>query len=141
MKKLTVKDVELYDDTAYEAWVKMPGIKDEIELIIDIGDGDEKKLAMLVEFTNTLLEWLVENDLVVKEYACKKMLKLKNKTWLEPKDKPLTDQQFIKRMKLTSINLCHDKTSTLFYDADEMFTDHAIIVEMNKNFKMTDANL
>ncbi|MGL5831126.1 MAG: DUF2262 domain-containing protein [Candidatus Altimarinota bacterium] len=141
MKKISLKDIELYDEFVYETWVKMPGIKEEIEVLIDMGSEDEKKIQPMLDFTNKFLEWLVENDLEIKKYAAKKMLKNKNKNWLEAKEKPLTEQNFINRLELSSLSINRDKSSNLFYDADDMFTDHAVIIEASKNFKLTDASL
>jgi hypothetical protein len=141
MKKISLKDIELYDEFVYETWVKMPGIKEEIEVLIDTGSEDEKKIQAMLDFTNKFLEWLVENDLEIKKYAAKKMLKNKNKNWLEAKEKPLTEQNFINRLELSSLSINRDKSSNIFYDADDMFTDHAVIIEASKNFKLTDASL
>lgn len=141
MKKISLKDIELYDETVYEAWVKVKGVGDEIEVLIDVGSEDEKKIPPMLDFTNKFLEWVMENDLEIKRYAAKKLLKTKNKNWLEPKEKTLTEEAFIKRLKISSASINSDKSSTVFYDADEMFTDHAVIVELSKTFKLTAASL
>ncbi|MCC6643845.1 DUF2262 domain-containing protein [Candidatus Peregrinibacteria bacterium] len=141
MKKLSRKDFELYDETIYETWVKIKGVKEEMEFLLDTGSEDEKKLQKMIDFANKFLEWIVKNDLEVKKYACKKLLKLKNKTWLEAKEKPVTEKEFIKRIKLSSIFINADKSAALTYDADEMFTDHAILIDLSKNQKLTDAYL
>lgn len=141
MKKISLKDIELYDECVYETWVKVPGVKEEIEVLIDTASEDEKKIQAMLDFTNKFLVWLVENDLEIKKYAAKKMLKNKNKNWLEAKEKPLTEEDFIGRLELTSVSINRNKSFNIFYDADEMFTDHAVIIEGSKNFKLTDASL
>jgi hypothetical protein len=136
MKKISLKDIELYDENVYETWVKFKGIGEEVELLIDMGTDDEDKFPAMLEFANKFLEWVVENDLEIKKYAAGKLLKNKNKNWLEPKEKPLTEKDFIGRLVISSLSINSNKSSNIFYDADEMFTDHAVIVEASKNFKL-----
>lgn len=137
MKKFTEKNLTLVD-TTYEGELTHKG--QWAELFIETV-GNEKKAPMLIEYANHFLAWFEENEEEIKRYAAKKMLKLKNKNWLDPKEKPATERDFLKKMKIESISINSDKSAVLFFDADDLFTDHSIIIEVSKNRKLTDASL
>jgi hypothetical protein len=137
MKKFTEKNLTLVD-TTYEGELTHKG--KWAELFIETA-GDEKKAPMLIDYANEFLAWFEENEEEIKKYAAQKMLKLKNKTWLEPKEKPATEKDFLKKMKIDSVSINSDKSAILFFDAGNLFTDHSIIIDVSKNKKLTDAYL
>lgn len=137
MKKFTEKNLTLVD-TTYEGELTHKG--QWTELFIETA-GNEKKAPMLIEYANQFLAWFEEDEEEIKRYAAKKMLKLKNKSWLEAKEKPATEKDFLKKMKIESISINSDKSAVLFFNADGLFTDHSIIIEVSKNRKLTDASL
>jgi len=137
IKKLLEKNLELVDGTYYGS-TKVDGVNAEI--LIDTA-GQEKRGAGLIEFSNEFIVWLQKNRLVVKKFAAKKLVTVKNTHWLEPKEKPVTESGFVKKMKLQSITINYDKTALLFYDVGKLFGDHSAIVEVDKKYKLSDAHL
>ena len=54
---------------------------------------------------------------------------------------PITSQTFQKRLKLNEIVMFKDGNTTLTYECDGMFTDHAIRVFLDKDLTITDCSL
>ena len=64
----------------------------------------------------------------VDEFAVKKLLPLKNTSWLGDAERTLTAPQFTKRKKLESIRAVGDGSFTFWYDDGDMFLGHAILI-------------
>jgi hypothetical protein len=64
-------------------------------------------------------------------FVVKEMLADKNGLWLEEGEKPLTAEQFLKRMKLESIVTHADGSFTFWHDDGDLFWGHAIQVTGN----------
>jgi hypothetical protein len=92
-------------------------------------DGFE--LPELEQPFQTLLKiWRAQKtwDRNCKQRAVKELLALKNENWLAEGEAPLYATEFAARMQLTSISVEGDGRIELWYDADDMFTDHAILI-------------
>jgi hypothetical protein len=59
------------------------------------------------------------------------LLHVKNEGWLDDEEEPLTPEQFKARLALGSIEFAPDGFVSFYYDCDEMFTDHCLMVMMD----------
>ena len=75
-----------------------------------------------------------------KEYAVKKLLKLKNDLWLEEDEKEVTKKEFKARMKFTSLYV-FSESANFYFDDGDLFQGHTIEVNVNQNLEFTDANI
>jgi hypothetical protein len=104
---------------------------------------NNKKIELDIEkYTGKRLNdvFIVANELIkeqsmwgkkINEFAVEKLLKLKNKSWLEEGEKEITAEQFIKKMKLESINVSLKNKFEFYFDDGELFWGHGITVYGN----------
>jgi len=77
----------------------------QLQVSISLNMDDEGVTETLLNRTNHLVIRLENYAKSAKDYAVKKMLKLKNKTWLDENEEPLTSEQFKNCMVLKSIDI------------------------------------
>lgn len=77
----------------------------------------------------------------IENYAVKKLLELKNGTWLDDGEPQLTRSQFVSRMTLTSINILSGGNFEFWYNDGDLFAGHLIMVSGNVSGEMTDAGI
>lgn len=54
---------------------------------------------------------------------------------------PITPESFASRVKLQAITLYDDGSAELYYDDDEIFAGHTIVVQLNPNGELEAANI
>jgi len=93
-------------------------------------DSIEKKAVLIVQNHQ---DW----DTYIKEKICEELLSLKNETWLDEDEKPLTADEFISRIYLESINLNDTDEFQMSFNDGDIFWGHAITVEtdLKKNIE------
>ena len=69
------------------------------------------------------------------------MLSLKNETWLEEDEEPLTKERFAEIITLKSIAAYSDGSLTLYFDDNDIFWGHSIVVNVKKNHVLHDASI
>lgn len=101
---------------------------------------DIETLRFLFSYMDTLLEQ-------ASRYAAEKLLDLGNNwcfdAW-EGEEKefvPMTAEDFMARIRLTSISLSEDESFSLWYDDGDIFWGHAIEVDGNKAEGFTNASI
>lgn len=62
-------------------------------------------------------------------YAARELLPLKNQSWREVDERPLTAREFQARMKLNTISVSPDGSFEFFYDDGDLFWGHSIEVD------------
>jgi hypothetical protein len=77
----------------------------------------------------------------VREYAVQELLDLKNDSWLDDDEQPISSQQFLTRMTLESITVSPDGTFSFTHDDGNLFWGHAIQVSGNLQAGPTDADI
>jgi hypothetical protein len=65
---------------------------------------------------------------MVEDFAVQELLPLKNRTWLEDGEKPLTARQFKERMTLNSITFHADGSIAFWHDDGNLFLEHDILI-------------
>lgn len=130
-KKVVVRDPALGTvtfDRTYEQWTgKRNGFA------FDLATKDvERGRKMLLAIEKQLPK--------LRDAIVKKMLPLYNDTWREDAPK-LGPRAFRARLSIEAISVMRDGRATIFFDADEMFTDHAIEVRLSKTLSINEIHL
>ena len=110
--------------------------KEEIEYYFSAENKTELKKVKDI-FSNIEIIDFIEK---AKDYAAKKLLKLKNDLWLEDDEKEVTKKEFRARMKFTSLYV-FSESANFYFDDGDLFWGHSIEVNVNKNLEFTDANI
>ena len=69
------------------------------------------------------------------------MLELKNKTWLDENEEPLTSEQFKNCMVLKSIAIWTDGSVEFYHNDGDLFFGHYILVTMDSSDRFLDAHI
>lgn len=59
-------------------------------------------------------------------FAAKKLLPVKNDSWVDDTSDVVTEAEFVERMTLSSVNVTLEKQITFFYDDGDLFYGHSI---------------
>ncbi|MBN1801553.1 MAG: DUF2262 domain-containing protein [Candidatus Lokiarchaeota archaeon] len=120
----------------YRLWIKHEsGIQNKIIFSIDAEGLDENEINKLLElvfkFYEKLDSWIVDS----KEFAVSELLDIKNKSWLAKGEERVSEDEFKSRMSLINVAFFEDGYMA-FFDAKDMFTEHAIIIngDFDKGF-------
>jgi hypothetical protein len=81
--------------------------------------------------------WKRELDTLVTN----RLLPLKNDTWLEEGESPLTEDEFLSRMILESISVYNDGRFEFWHNDGDLFWGHAIQVRGNTRDGLTGADI
>ena len=93
------------------------------------------QLNKLREIMKDLADW----DNRLKRYTSQEMLDLAN-DWCEDEIE-ITEEQFIQRIGVPGIVIHPDGKVEAWFESDGMFTDHAVVVEIDKNGNFGEVNL
>lgn len=96
------------------------------------------------EFVNQInlkLHWIAQNEHKINSRIAKKLLDLKNDSWLEENQPQLTKEQFIAAITLKSISFFEDVSCELIFDDGDLFWQHEIIANLSSKNKLTDASI
>ena len=95
--------------------------------------------------------WSVEDfcELITKSYmqataryyAADELLDLKNNEWLAEREQPIDRDSFMESIMLQGIEPRKDGTLKLWCKADDLFSGHNIIVRLNPDLTLNDAEL
>lgn len=67
-------------------------------------------------------------DHAARAFAAARLLALKNDDWLEEDEEPLAPEAFTRRLTLNDMTIGDDGSWSLWFDDDDMFAGHAILV-------------
>ena len=133
-KTVTIKNFGKFtykeNDKAYKL------VKEDIEYYFSADNKAELKKVKDI-FSNIEIIDFIEK---AKDYAAKKLLKLKNDLWLEDDEKEVTKKEFKARMKFTSLYV-FSESANFYFDDGDLFWGHTIEVNVNQNLEFTDANI
>ncbi len=77
----------------------------------------------------------------VRAFAVKELLPLKNDSWLEEDEAPVTPEVFVSKMRLSSITLQPDRSFEFWHSDGELFWGHAIVISGDLDAGPTDADI
>ena len=87
------------------------------------------------------VQWTYTEIEKIKAFACKKLVSLKNDSWLDNYESPISNKQFISRIKISSISVEEDDSFDInFYD-DNLFFGHLIYIRVDAGFNIYDAGI
>ncbi len=75
------------------------------------------------------------------DYAVAELLPLKNESWLDEDEKPITPEQFRSRMSLESLVFYPDGDVTFYHRDGDLFWGHCIQIGMNNRGDFHDADI
>ncbi|ADZ83671.1 DUF2262 domain-containing protein [Cellulosilyticum lentocellum] len=133
------------DYSWFEGEINWLGEKCSVSLGTDEEDGDsaEKAWTAFKQLYTNLKEW----DQKVRYFAAKELTILAN-DWImdsveegeeEPED--ITKDEFMRRMRISELAVESDGGLTLYYNDDNMFWGHVILIEANISGKITSAHI
>jgi hypothetical protein len=111
--------------------------------VVILYDPNEIELNedIFINQINRNLNWIVDNENGIKCSIAKKLISLKNESWLKENETELTETEFIKRIKLTSIFFFGKGNSELIFNDGNLFCEHEIVAVLNTKYKLTDINI
>lgn len=110
-------------------------------ITISYTDHFRVKFENILPSINKDLNWLEKNDDFIKESISKEMFELKNKNWLSEGESKLSLKQFKENLKLSGIHYYSDKSMTVYFDENGMFSHISISLNITndklfKNIKL-----
>lgn len=95
-----------------------------IEVSIDADDEapDANLLVIAERFWKDQADW----DHRLREFAAAQLIELKNDTWLQENEKPLTEVEFINKLTPNSMGFEPPDSFTIYYNDGAIFWGHAI---------------
>ena len=67
----------------------------------------------------------------MKEFAARELLPLKNSSWLEAGEQPLSPQTFLSQISLTNIQVFASGAFEFWFDDGGLFLEHLLVIEAN----------
>jgi len=110
-----------------------------IEISFDV--SDQSQLPEALKTAEALWDAQVDWKRRVDEYAVHKLLRLKNDSWLDEDESPLTPEQFKSRMRLQSISVHTDGSFDFWHDDGSLFWGHSIQISGTLGRGLTDADI
>ncbi len=101
----------------------------------------EMKESNFIIGLNQKLNWISKNKHEINSQVVKKLLPLKNESWLNDSESKITEKDFINRIKLESILFFGDLSSELVYDDGNLFWGHQIVTDLNEKDELTNVDI
>jgi hypothetical protein len=103
-------------------------------------DDPQQPLAVL-NVAKALIREHATWDTLAREAAVAKLLPLKNNTWLDEGEDPVSPAAFAQRMTLNTLDVSESGRWSLWFGDDDMFWGHAILVSGDVTTKEVDAEI
>lgn len=110
-----------------------------IRLILE-SDGETSTEGSLNKAVD-ILPQLTHYIEVTKQYAVEQLLKLKNNSWLEEDEEPVSSQAFKELMVLNCLVFYPNGEITFYYDDNDLFAGHQIAITIDKDNHFVHANI
>ena len=104
---------------------------DDDDVVYRTMDGDDEESEE--EYRKSLvaiLENIEENIETARKFAAQELLDLKNNTWLEKDEEPLTAEEFAERLVLAEVISMGDIVE-FWFDDDDIFWGHQVRVDLH----------
>ena len=106
------------------------------DVTLEVEEGDVEAHPQLARL-RALAADLPALDQRVRDFAADELMETLS-DWC---DEPVSREEFQKRISISWLAISPDTTVTFFFDSDNMFTDHTIVIRMDANGKFTEADL
>lgn len=85
--------------------------------------------------------FLLGDSAKAKEFACDKLLGIKNESWLGEGEQPLSRAEFVSHLQLESISINDEGGMQLFFLDNGLFRGHAVVISMTVDGVFFDADI
>lgn len=106
--------------------------------LLDFGE-DQSDQAEKLAFS--ICNWLNSNLPAVKAFSASGLTGLKNTSWLEDGEEVISEQDFIQKIELNAINAYSEGNFDVYFNDNNLFSGHSIVVNVNNNFTLEDAEI
>jgi hypothetical protein len=121
----------------YEARPDWSDVSIDLIVHVDTPDQLEKSLVVARKLWGSQAEWQRR----ISACATKKLLGLKNKSWLQEGEAEVSEAEFERRMDLDMISVEADGSFEFWHNDDDLFWGHAIMVSGNLEEGPKDADI
>jgi hypothetical protein len=107
----------------------------KVYVSLDAFPGEDEAFAT----ARTVFPTLVRAIRNAKEFARDRLLGLKNTTWLDSGETPISSEAFFKTLRLQSLAIYVDGDSEFNFTCGNLFAGHIVLVSWNKTEGFSDA--
>lgn len=104
-------------------------------------DFNEDQSDEAKRLASSICNWLSSNLLSVKAFAASRLKEIKNTSWLEGGEKPISEQDFIQKIELDAVNAYSEGSFDVFFNDNDLFLGHSIVVNVSNNFTLKNAEI
>lgn len=116
--------------------------KKSISIYIETGDRDTiESIESILDRAECCVGRLAIYDENAKDCAVDRLLEIKNRSWLDDNQKPLTPEQFKACMLLESLAISPEGDVQFYYNDGNLFWGHCIAIVMDSSDRFIDANI
>jgi hypothetical protein len=106
--------------------------------LLDFKEEESEQAGILA---SKICNWLSSNLHLVKAFAASQLTELKNSTWLEEGESPVSEQSFIETIELDAVNAYSEGGLSIFFKDKGLFWGHSIVVNVDTNFSLIDVEI
>ena len=121
----------------YEGSFKVQQSEIPIRLLTD----EDGKVTSALERATDFIREIEDRSELAKEYAAKRLLQIKNETWIEDGEEPLTIDRFKQQMTLESVSIDPNGEVSLHYNDGDLFWGHSIVAIVNCENRFMNAEI
>lgn len=121
----------------FETTITIAGQRCDL-FICDIAENDTNKATEIADKVNNWLSGHIDD---VKTFAAEKLLDIKNSSWLEEDETPLTAAGFATQISLDAVTSFADGSLEIHFFDNDIFWGHSIQVSVNEGFVLADADI
>ena len=108
-----------------------------IYVSLDAFENEEDAIAT----ARSVLPVLTDAITAAKEFACDRLLDLKNGEWLNADEAPVSAKAFVSALKLQSIGIYLDGDSEFHFKGGKLFSGHTVLVSWYRAKGFRDASI
>lgn len=110
----------------------------EVEIVLLTEDG---AAAPALACAHRLWDKMEAVDAQLRRRIVAELLPLKNETWLEEDEAPLSDRAFLSRIALEAVHIHADGLAEFYFEDGDLFFGHTIIAAREANGEISDVQI
>ncbi|MDP8051241.1 DUF2262 domain-containing protein [Pasteurella atlantica] len=107
-------------------------LDNKVSVYLNIDQDDKNTYQLALDILRYIHKEQSIKDQVFRKFAAEELTDLAN-DWAEDPDTEITEEEFAKRISLSSLSIDYDGTVLAYYDDDDMFYSHIIEIMEYKN--------
>ena len=127
-------ELERYDAGSYRLTLH------QTELYVAITEDAPEQQAAILQ-ARKIVEGFTAYTERATRYVCAELLAIKNGFWLQGDEEPLDAAEFTRQLNLSLVSVERDGRATLYFDDNQMFGGHSIVVYANVHDEFETAKL